>query len=157
MSYQLNVRAMLSAFINGTGAVDITRSLILMGLGGKGFERSFYRQSRYMHEIIMRVTRRLIHEGLLEEIGASVHHMIKERRIDALEREGILSKIKKNELNKIETLNLPVPIAVSYDMGWQKRAGGRVYDSLSGHGYFIGCRTGKVVAMGVKKSVVGHA
>ena len=95
MSYQLNVRAMLSAFINGTGDVDITRSLILMGLGGKGFERSFYRQSRYMHEIIMRVTKRLVHEALLEEIGASVDHMIKERQIDALEGGVILSKILK--------------------------------------------------------------
>ena len=64
MAYQLNIRVMLSAFINGTGAADITRTLTLMGLGGKGFERSFYRHSRYMHEIIMRV-RRLIHEGLL--------------------------------------------------------------------------------------------
>ena len=79
MAYQLNIRAMLSAFINGTGAADITRTLTLMGLGGKGFERSFYRHSRYMHEIIMRVTRRLIREGLLEEISASVHNMIKER------------------------------------------------------------------------------
>ena len=146
---------MLSAFINGTGAGDIARSLTLMGLGGKGFERSFYQHSRYMHEIIMRV-RRLIHEGLLEEISASVHNMIKERQIDTLEGEVIISKIKNNELNEIQTMNLPLPIAVSYDMGWQKRAGGRVYDSLSGHGYFIGCRTGKVVAMGVKKSVVEH-
>ena len=151
MAYQLNVRAMLSAFMNGTGGADITRTLTLMGLGGKGFERSFYRHSRFMHEIIMRVTRRLIREGLLEEISASVRNMIEEREIGTLEGEVILSKIKKNELNDIETMNLQLPIAVSYDMGWQKRAGGRVYDSLSGHGYFIGCRTGKVVAMGVKK------
>ena len=62
-----------------------------------------------------------------------------------------------NESNEIQTQNLPVPFAVSYDMVWQKRTGGRVYDSLSNHGYFIGCRTGKVVAMGIKKYVVGHA
>ena len=95
MTYQLNVRAMLSAFINGTGSVDVTRSLVLMGLGGKGFERSFYRNSRYMHRIIMRVTKRLVHEALLKEIGASVDHVIKERRIDDLEGGIILSKIKK--------------------------------------------------------------
>jgi hypothetical protein len=50
MAYQLNIRAMLSAFINGTGAADITRTLTLMGLGGKGFERSFYQHSRYMQQ-----------------------------------------------------------------------------------------------------------
>ena len=34
-------------------------------------------------------------------------------------------------------------------MGWQKKRSGRQYDSMSGHGYFIGCRTGKVVLCGV--------
>ena len=36
-------------------------------------------------------------------------------------------------------------------MGWQKRAGGRVYDSLSGHGFFIGQKTGKCISYGVLK------
>ena len=36
-------------------------------------------------------------------------------------------------------------------MGWQKKGSGRQYDSMSGHGYFIGCRTGKVVLCGVLK------
>lgn len=31
-----------------------------------------------------------------------------------------------------------IGISVGYDMGWQKRCGGRRYDSLSGHDYFIG-------------------
>ena len=34
-------------------------------------------------------------------------------------------------------------------MGWSKRSTGKVYDSLSGHGYLVGARTGKVVRMGV--------
>ena len=56
--------------------------------------------------------------------------------------------------------NLPkgiskIPIAVSYDMGWSKRGTGKVYNSLSGHAYFIGCRTGKVFKCGVlQKSCV---
>jgi hypothetical protein len=29
-------------------------------------------------------------------------------------------------------------------MGWQKRAGGRVYDSLSGHGFLIGQKKANV-------------
>ena len=44
-----------------------------------------------------------------------------------------------------------INITVSYDMGWQKRSGGRVYDSLSGHGFFIGCRSNKVVDLGVMR------
>ena len=35
-------------------------------------------------------------------------------------------------------------------MGWQKRSTGKVYDSLSGYAYKIGCRTGKIIDMCVK-------
>ena len=45
-----------------------------------------------------------------------------------------------------------IGIAVSYDMGWQKRSTGRVYDSISGHGYLIGCRTGKIIGMQVRQT-----
>ena len=50
--------------------------------------------------------------------------------------------------------NLPnalpkIPISVSYDMGWSKRRCGKVYNSLSGHAFVIGCRTGKVLRSGV--------
>ena len=92
MSYQLNVRAMLSASINGTGDCDVTRPLLLMGLGGKAFERTFYRNSEYMHQIIMRVTKRLVHTALLEDIGVSIDIMIKERKIDVLERRAHFRK-----------------------------------------------------------------
>jgi len=32
---------------------------------------------------------------------------------------------------------------VSYDMGWSKRSTGKVYDSLSGHGFLIGQKVHK--------------
>ena len=35
-------------------------------------------------------------------------------------------------------------------MGWNKRSTGRVYDSLSGHAFMIGCRSGKVISFGVR-------
>ena len=53
--------------------------------------------------------------------------------------ENIPDKIKK------------IGIAISYDLGWQKRSTGRVYDSISGHGYLIGCRTGKIIGMQVRQ------
>ena len=34
-------------------------------------------------------------------------------------------------------------------MAWQKRSTGRVYDSVSGHAYMVGCESGKVISMGV--------
>ena len=36
-------------------------------------------------------------------------------------------------------------VAVSFDMGWQKRSSGRTYDSVSGHGMMIGGKTCKIV------------
>ena len=44
-----------------------------------------------------------------------------------------------------------IGISVSYDMGWQKRATGRIYDSLSGHGFFVGCLSKNVVRYGLLK------
>ena len=38
-------------------------------------------------------------------------------------------------------------LTVSFDMAWQKRGSGSRYDSLSGHGIMIGCRTKKVIGI----------
>ena len=41
--------------------------------------------------------------------------------------------IRNDRLNKLPN-DLPcINLTISYDMGWQKRSGGRVYDLLSGH------------------------
>ena len=44
-----------------------------------------------------------------------------------------------------------IGISITYNMGWQKRATGRIYDSLSGHGYFIGCLSKNIVRYGLMK------
>ena len=59
-------------------------------------------------------------------------------------------KIKNGK--PIDTItNSAVGIAVFYDMARQKRSQGYIYDSLSGHGFFIGCRAGKMISIGVLK------
>ena len=66
----------------------------------------------------------------------------------------LAEKINKSlEQAIFKSLILPPPVflAVSYDMRWQKRAGERVYDSLSGHGYIIGWRSKKVIFFGILK------
>ena len=35
-------------------------------------------------------------------------------------------------------------IVCSFDMGWQQRGSGHIYNSASGHGFMIGCRSKKV-------------
>ena len=57
--------------------------------------------------------------------------------------------IENDDLQKLND-NLPsLGLTVSYDMGWQRRSGGRVYDSISGHGFLIGCRSKKVINFGI--------
>ena len=41
--------------------------------------------------------------------------------------------------------NLRVRIAVSFDMGWNKRSSGNRYDSLSGHALMIGCLSKNII------------
>ena len=43
-----------------------------------------------------------------------------------------------------------LPIFASYDMEWNKRNTGWVYESLSGHKFLIGCRIGNVISFGVR-------
>ena len=60
--------------------------------------------------------------------------------------------VKNIEHNTLKNLLDGIPLlslTIFYDMGWQHRACGRVYDSLLEHGYFVGCLTGKVIRVGV--------
>ena len=57
--------------------------------------------------------------------------------------------IKHKKYNDLPSKLNVILISVSYDMGWQKRACGRVCDSLSGHGFFVGCRTNNIIKKGV--------
>ena len=72
--------------------------------------------------------------------------------MDDTELSKIRKRIANGELNITYVGICPVPLAVFYDMIWQKRAGGRVYDFLSEHGFLIDCRSGKVVHFDVKNT-----
>lgn len=45
-----------------------------------------------------------------------------------------------------------IGISVSYDMGWQKHSTRKVFDSISGHAFMIGCRTGKIINYDVRQT-----
>jgi len=38
------------------------------------------------------------------------------------------------------------PLTISYDMGWQKCASGKQYNSSSGHGLLVALHTNKVIS-----------
>ena len=68
---------------------------------------------------------------------------------DEVNSEG--DKINKGKSIAECHLASPVRLTCSYDMGWSKRAEGRIFDSASGHSYFVGVQSGKIVGWGVKK------
>lgn len=73
------------------------------------------------------------------EVGNAVENVAR----NSCEMNLNLEKNVSEQLSGPSTDGL-VGIAVSYDMGWQKR--GRGHNSLTGHGAAMGLNTGKVVS-----------
>ena len=87
------------------------------------------------------------HFNEIEDVlGEHLRRVAEETMEDALKLEVKMS-VSRNQY--IAWLNNTLPslpeVAASYDMGWQKRSSGRTYNSVSGHGMMIGCRSSKVI------------
>ena len=67
------------------------------------------------------------------------------------ETEQTINHLLDGNYSQLPDELLSIGIAVSFDMGWQRRSTGRVYDNMSGHGFIIGCWTKNVVGFGLKK------
>ena len=141
----------MAAFYIGTGGFDIGELIGMFGLpGGKGWERQFHRHSPFLNEIVIDLADKMMKESLVREIDATIKEKLEEEGYD---EEAVRCAIKAWHENKIEDIPhhiLRLGLAISFDMGWQKRSTGKVYDSLSGHAYKIGCRTGEIIGLCVK-------
>ena len=145
--YAVNVRAIIVSFYVGTGGLDIGLITSCLGLeGGRSWESSFTRYSPEICKAIMKVVDETIADGLKEEISLTVSEKLNERKYNSSEIANLTRKYHAGEKTGIEIVD-NVHIAVSFDMGWQKKGTGHTYNSNSGHSYFIGCRSGKVVRM----------
>ena len=109
---------------------------------------SFYRNEHYINDRIIAVTHRTNEEALMEEIKQTVEEQLNDK-IDSQFIARWLILLKHKEYDKAKQICANLRITTSYDMGWQRRSIGRVYDSLFRHGYMIGCTSGKFVSMGV--------
>ena len=116
MDYATNIRAILASYYVGTGGLDIGMVNAIQGIEGtKNWETIFTRHSSTVCDAILKV------------MGACFENNLKEEVERTFQETGHRK------------------IAVSFDMGWQKKGTGHNYDSNSGHAYFIGCRTGQVI------------
>ena len=101
-------------------------------------------------KVIIDTVDALIYETLLEEISFRIRELMKDK-ISVSEINKNIKLLKQNRYNEMHPDLHRIGISVTYDMGWQKRSTGRIYDSLSGHGFFIGCISGNIVQSGVMK------
>jgi len=149
---EINIRAMMSAFYIGTGGFDIGNVTAFLGIpGGKSWERTYHRHSSSMTKHIMKVAEDEMRGALNEEIEATIRDKLDGKMDDEEIDNAVKAWFAKDDENIPDEIKT-IGIAVSYDMGWQKRSTGRVYDSISGHGYIIGCRTGKILGMQVRQT-----
>ena len=110
----------------GGGGRESTKLLGMLNLPWQGFEIFFFTKIEANEGMAERLVRDLaIEEALQEEIK------------DTLERNNQSYGEWCAQTDK-EKNNNKVKLAVTYDMGWQKRSYERTYDPSSGHSFIIG-------------------
>ena len=148
----MNIRAILTSYYVGIGGYDIGSIANFFGLhGGQNWERSFNRHSPELHNTLLDLSQVIKEEALVKEVEVTIRETLKGKYSQIIIDEAVSNFIKGNYDN-VPMEILTVGIAVFFDMGWQKRSTGRLYDSMSGHGYLIGCRTKNILGFGLKKS-----
>ena len=144
---ETTMRMILNTFVTGQDIKDTGLSYAVLGLStSHKFEKMYTKVSPTVCREISKVAKRKMRQAFLEEVYATL-----EEKCVGMSREEIDVEKKKWENNDPDRME--VSIAVSYDMGWQKRSSGRKYDSMSGHGILVGCRTGQVIEVEVLSKV----
>ena len=108
---------------------------------------NFYKNIDFVTTQIHKESHDIIKEGFDMEIKASIEHELKGYYSDADIEKYVMNYFNDSGFisDKIKLL----PIIASYNMGWNKCPTGIVYDSLSGHAFLVGCRTGMVISFEV--------
>ena len=89
---RLNLRAILGAFMIGTGGSDIGKLLTMMGVSdGSSFERSFNRSANFVHQKILKRCREIVESALREEINLTIEDLYE----DKIDEEELSKKVEK--------------------------------------------------------------
>ena len=148
---EINIRAIMAAFYCGTGAGDIGNVASFLGIsGGKSWERSFGNHAPKMCKLITSVVNGVIATSLKNEIRATIKYELEKAKYSTEEIDKAINAFFSNDHENIPELIRKVGLTISYDMGWQKRSTGKVYDSMSGHGFIFGVHTGNIIGYRVK-------
>lgn len=84
-----------------------------------------------------------MNEGLQSEVNSTIKHKLHgSYTYDEIDIYSLRVRCESRSLpDKIKM----IPIVALYYTGWNKRSTGRVYNSLSGNTFLIGCRSGNVI------------
>ena len=88
-----------------------------------------------INEMVMEICEEIVQEGLVDEIKGQ----IKKQLGDKYTAEEVKQYTHNffMETGFIPEAILKIAITASYDMGWNQRSTGRIYDSLSVHGFWL--------------------
>ena len=83
LNYEINICACLAAFYIGTGGYDIGSVASFLGVpGGRSFERTFHRHSKFLHSTIMRICKDATKKAFYEEVAATIKDKIGDKYSD---------------------------------------------------------------------------
>ena len=126
LEYELNVQAMIAAFNIGTGGFDIMEVIGKVGIPeGKGWERQYHRHSPLLNNILINLADTMMKQSLIQYIDTTISEKLKTLKY---KEEGVRSAIKpwhEKDMKNIPHHILRLEIAISFHMGWQKRATGK--------------------------------
>jgi hypothetical protein len=148
--YALNVLYVLGFISMGDGCTEAARLLGLIGLPNDTTmkSRSFTIIEDRVGPHLRQLSDDLILENLIEEARLSMELSNSHDENDF----RVWKESLTDESIKLSTARMP-KIDGSYDMAWQQKGSGHVYNSASGHGTLIGRRTRKVVGLVIKSKV----
>jgi hypothetical protein len=146
--YAINVLYVLGFISVGDGCTEAARVLGVLGLPNDTTmeSRSFTIIEERLVPLLRELLDEILRENLIEEVKASM--------ADDNDFKVWMDSINSNKNIRISDAKKP-KVQASYDMAWQQKGSGHVYNSLSGHGTFIGRYSRKVIALVLKCKTCG--
>ena len=140
-----NLLAIIACYLNGQGSIELKRIAASLNISKVGLTRKMFDKTSksYLSDIIISEARAVTDEAMMEEINLSFHEKFPDQTEE--EYQTYVSDLVNPTPASSITNTQHVDLTVSADMGWQKRSSGRKYDSPSGHMFFCGCHTNKII------------
>ena len=114
---QINTRAALLSFYNGTGGQDVGSMAIFFGFpGGRNWERQFHRTTKNTSVKILEVVDKIIHDSLEDEVILVMKAMLSDKNMTEAIDENI-KLFKSGEYEQIYKDLQKIEISITYDMG----------------------------------------